>query len=308
MAIADIDMNGARTGGAGLAQWAAIAILGVTWGATFLGIKVALEGFSPLWVAAGRLVLGAAALLSLAALVRDTAPAPAAPRWPYLLFIGSVGSALPFFLLSWGQLHVSSGFAGVAMASVALLVLPLSHVFVPGERMTRWKVAGVAVGFAGVLTLFADRLGGSGHLTGQLACVGGAACYAAASIATRLCPPMEPVRLAAWQLAIGAMIVLPIALAREGLPQMPAIRPVLALVLLALLPTAAANLLRVFVIRTAGPQFMSLTNYMVPVWAVAFGALLLGEAAPSTLLLALALILSGITVSQWPAVRALVAR
>lgn len=284
-------------------QWGAIALLGITWGATFLGIGIALEGFTPLQVAAGRLLIGGAALLALAALTRDTEPEPQGARWPYLLFIGSIGAALPFFLLSWGQLHVSSGFAGVTMASVALLVLPLSHAFVPGERMTSWKVGGVAVGFAGVLALFSDQLSGSGHLFGQLACVGGAACYAMASIATRLCPSMEPVRLAAWQIAVGAAIVVPIALLVEGMPEMPPARPILALILLALIPTATANLLRVFVIRTAGPQFMSLTNYQVPIWAVLFGVVFLGEATPPTLLVALALILSGIFVSQWETIR-----
>ena len=284
-------------------QWGAIALLGLVWGATFLGIGIALEGFTPLQVAAGRLLIGGAALLALAALTPDTGGEAEAARWPYLLFIGSIGAALPFFLLSWGQLHVSSGFAGVTMASVALLVLPLSHAFVPGERMTRWKVAGVAVGFLGVITLFGDRFTGGGHLLGQLACVGGAACYAMASIATRLCPPMEPVRLATWQIVVGAAIVVPIALYVDGVPEMPAARPVLALILLALIPTATANLLRVFVIRTAGPQFMSLTNYQVPVWAVLFGVVFLGEGTPPTLLIALALILSGIFVSQWQTIR-----
>ena len=299
MAIADIDMTGRRATGPGALQWGAIVLLGITWGATFVGINVALEGFTPLWVAAGRLALGGALLAALSGFVprAETAPADGS-RWPWLLFIGSVGAALPFFLLSWGQLHVSSGFAGVTMASVALMVLPLAHLLVPGERMTPWKAAGVAVGFAGVVTLFSGRFEGGGHLLGQLACVGGAACYAMASIATRLCPPMDPVRLAAGQLVVGAAIVVPIALLHEGPPPVPEMRPLVALALLALIPTATANLLRVFVIRTAGPQFMSMTNYMVPIWAVIFGAALLGEGTPPTLLAALVLILSGIAVTR----------
>lgn len=286
------------------ASWAMIAALGLVWGATFLGIAIALEGLPPLWVAAGRLVLGAAALGALAA-TRPRSPA-AGRRWPHLLVMGVAGAAVPFFLLSWGQQHVSSGFAGVSMAAVALIVLPLSAALVPGERMSVPKALGVAVGFAGVVALFWGRFEGGTEAAalGRLACLGAAACYAVASVATRLCPPMEPVRLAAAQLAIGAAILLPAALAAHGLPEVPPARPLAALLLLALLPTAAANLLRVAVIRTAGPQFMSLTNYQVPVWAVAFGAAFLGEAVPGTLLLALGLILSGIAVTQWPAIRA----
>ena len=290
----------------GLPQWLAIVALGVTWGGTFLGIKIALEGLTPLWLAAGRLVIGALVLGGLAlALGRPRAPRDGRARWPWLLVIGGVGAALPFFLLSWGQLHVSSGFAGVSMASVALMVLPLSALFVPGERMTVWKTLGVCTGLAGVVLLFWGRFGDGGDAVAlaRAACLGGAACYAAASIATRLTPEMDPIRLAAAQLIVGAAIVVPIALWREGVPPVPEARPLVALLVLALLPTAGANLLRVFVIRTAGPQFMSLTNYQVPVWAVAFGVLFAGEDAPGTLLAALALILSGIAVTRAPAIR-----
>ena len=290
----------------GLPQWLAIAALGLTWGGTFLGIKIALEGLSPLWVAALRLGIGAALLGSLAlVLERPSEPRDGRRRWPWLMVIGGIGAALPFFLLSWGQLHVSSGFAGVSMASVALMVLPLSAAFVPGERMTVWKTLGVAMGLAGVVLLFWGRFGDGGEATAlaRAACLGGAACYAVASIATRLTPPMDPIRLAAGQLVVGAAIMLPLALWLEGVPPAPGMRAGAALLVLALLPTAAANLLRVYVIRTAGPQFMSLTNYQVPVWAVVFGVLFAGEAAPPTLLAALALILSGIAVTQAPALR-----
>ena len=223
-----------------------------------------------------------------------------------------MGAALPFFLLSWGQVRVASGFAGVSMAMIALLVLPLSHLFVPGETMTLRKTIGVLLGVGGVAALFWGRFdGGTDGLAefwGQAACIGAAACYAMASIATRLCPPIEPIRLAAAQLSVGAAIVLPIALIREGLPAIEPSTALTALIVLALVPTAGANLLRVVVIRSAGPQFMSLTNFQVPVWAVIFGALILGEPIPPQLTLALVLILSGITVTQWPALRRLAAR
>ena len=287
-------------------DWAMIATLGVTWGATFLGIKIALEGLAPVWVSAGRLTLAFALLASLAAFRPRDAGTDGRRRWPYLLVMGAVGAALPFFLLSWGQQHVSSGFAGVSMAAVALIVLPLSAALVPGEAMTVPKVAGIAVGFAGVVTLFWGRLGDGtdAAMLGRIACLGAAAGYAVASVATRLCPPMDPVRLAAAQIGIGMAILLPAALLTHGVPAPPPVRPLAALVVLALVPTAAANLLRVAVIRRAGPQFMSLTNYQVPVWAVVFGAAFLGEEVPGTLLLALALILGGIAVTRWPAIRA----
>jgi len=108
-------------------------------------------------------------------------------------------------------------------------------------------------------------------------------------------------------LLIGAAIVLPAAWIVEGPP--PAISGgTLALLgLLGLVPTAGANILRVMVIRSAGPTFMSLVNYIVPVWAVVLGALVLAEPLPPALLGGLALILAGVFLSQWGALRRLFA-
>ena len=122
---------------------------------------------------------------------------------------------------------------------------------------------------------------------------------------TRRLPPMDPIGLAAVMLAVGTAVVIPVAWAVEGPPPLPDTRTVIVLAILGLVPTAGANLLRVLVIRSAGPVFMSLTNYQVPVWSVVFGATILGEPLPPTLLIALALILAGVALSQYRALRRL---
>ncbi len=288
-----------------------VATLGLVWGATFMAIEIALEGITPFWLAAGR--IGFAALLTLSVwgllrgrLWRD----PEQPRpWPNLLVIGTLSSALPFMLLSWGQQSVTSGFAGVSMAGVALMVLPLAHFFVPGERLTLRKGAGFAIGFVGVVILIGGSAftstGAEMETLGRLACVGAAGCYAISSVMTRRLPPMDPIGLAAVMLVVGTAVVIPLAWAVEGPPPLPDTRTVLVLAILGLVPTAGANLLRVLVIRSAGPVFMSLTNYQVPVWSVVFGATILGEPLPPTLLIALALILAGVALSQYRALRRL---
>jgi drug/metabolite transporter (DMT)-like permease len=86
---------------------------------------------------------------------------------------------------------------------------------------------------------------------------------------------------------------------------MPSTQTLLIIAFLGLVPTAAANFLRVTVVRTAGPVFMSLTNYQVPIWSVVMGIILLGEPAPPSLLLALVLILAGVGLSQYGALRRL---
>jgi len=99
--------------------------------------------------------------------------------------------------------------------------------------------------------------------------------------------------------------VLPAAWIVEGPPPSVDGQTLAVLALLGLVPTAGANILRVVVIRTAGPTFMSLTNYIVPVWSVVLGAWILSEPLPPSLLWALALILAGVFLSQWGALRRL---
>jgi drug/metabolite transporter (DMT)-like permease len=281
-----------------LANWAGIATLGLVWGSAFIAMTVALRDLPPLWVAAGRVGIGAL-VLGLIASRRPTSLPARREHVPYIVTIAVLGASLPFFLLAWGQQFIPSAFAGVSMASIALFVLPLAHLFVPGERMTWPKALGVAAGFAGVLVLIGERaVAGGGQLTGQLACVGAAACYAVSSIVTRRCPAIGPIRLATSQTTLAALILVPIALWREGLPPLPGPGPLLALLYLAAIPTAAANLLRVWIVRSAGPSFMSLVNYQVPVWSVILGIALLGEPAPAGLFAALALILGGIGITR----------
>jgi drug/metabolite transporter (DMT)-like permease len=106
-------------------------------------------------------------------------------------------------------------------------------------------------------------------------------------------------------LIMSAAIVIPIALIVEGFPPMPSTKTMIVIALLGLIPTAAANFLRTLVIRSAGPVFMSITNYQVPVWSVVLGALLLGEPLPASLIVAMVFILAGVGLSQFGAFRKL---
>lgn len=290
--------------------WLMIATLGLVWGGTFPLIKLTLEGITPFWLAAGRIGF-AAALLCVVWAWRGLHLFKAEKSWPVLLIIGLFSTALPFMLINWGQQHVSAGFTGLSMAAIPLIVLPLAHLFIPGEQMVLRRLFGFVVGFIGVALLIGGKAFASSNaeleMFGRIACVSAAACYAVSSILTRRLPPVDPVGLAAILLLIGTVIILPVAWALEGPPVMPDGRILGLVALLGLIPTAAANLLRVIVVREAGPTFMTLTNYQVPVWAVLLGALFLGESLPASMLLAMTLILSGLCISQWGALKRLFA-
>ena len=287
-------------------SWLMVATLGLVWGSTFLVIEIALEGITPFWLAAGRIGFATLLMVAVWGLRGWNLFATPAPRaWPTVVVVGALSSAIPFMLLSWGQQYVTSGFAGVSMAAVALLVLPLAHFLVPGEHLTLRKGLGFLMGFVGVVVLIGgnafESTGAALETFGRLACVTAASCYALSSVLVRRLPPVDPIGLATMLLVLGSAIVIPAAWLVEGPPPMPSRETLAILAVLGLIPTAGANLLRVLVIRSAGPTFMSLTNYQVPIWSVVLGALILGEPLPASLLMALALILGGVGLSQYGA-------
>lgn len=291
------------------ANFISILALGLIWGGTFMVVTIALRGFDPVTLATARLVLGAFALTVLAWGLGRPVPRLDPILLCFVAAIGVASGALPFFLLAWGQQYVPSAFAGLSMAVLPLFVLPLAHVFVPGDRMTWRKTGGFALGLVGALILLgpgamAAGQGNAGAL-GQLACIAASLCYACSSILTRRCPPIDPIWLSALSLVVGALIMAPIMLWHVGVPGTAPAPILLAVLGLGLIPTALATLLRVFVIRSAGPSFMTLVNYQVPVWAMLFGALILSETLPGRFFVALALILCGLAVSQWPTLRGL---
>ena len=282
-----------------LGNWLSIFALGLIWGGTFMVVSIALQGYGPLTVACARTTLGAVALLTLMATLRR--PMPSRAALPIIAIIGVLNTALPFALLSWGQQFVPSAFAGISMAALPLFVLPLAHFFTD-EALSLRRGLGVIIGFSGALVLIGPGvllLGTGMEPLGQLACLGATICYASASIMTRRCPPVDPITLAAMTLVVGSVLLVPSMLAFEGLPGWTDTRTGLAILFLGFVPTALAALLRVMVIRTAGSVFMTLVNYQVPLWSVFFGWAILDEALPLTFFAALALILCGVSVSQW---------
>lgn len=294
-------------------NWLRIAALGLIWGASFTTLSVALRDVGPFTVAAVRISLGAVFLLVLMRLwgLRLPPVRSGADRrfWGFALFMALSSNVVPFSLLGWAQQSVASGFAGVCMAAVPLLILPLAHVFVPGERMIPRRLFGFLLGTAGVVVLIGfDAFSSTGkdlESLARLACVGAAAGYAMGSIATRLCPPVHLLALAAAVMSLAALIIVPVALIVEGVPDSVSLKGALSLLYLGILPTGVAQLLLVQTTRSAGPSFFSLVNYMVPVWSVLLGVVFLAETVPPRLFLAMLMILAGVAISQWGALRRL---
>jgi drug/metabolite transporter (DMT)-like permease len=295
-------------------SWLMMISLGFIWGGTFLATEIALVGITPFWLATSRILLGALATTAIWQMQGHRLFVEPAGRGQYglLIVIAALSSTIPFALLAWGQQYVTSGFAGVSMASTALIVLPLAHFMIPGERITWMRTLGFVVGFAGVVVLIGlqafDSNGSQLEIWGRLACVAAAGCYALSSIQLRQVQAIDPIGLSAVLLLIASIYSIPLAWVVEGPPVMPDMYTLGVLAFLGLVPTAAANFLRVYVARTAGPVFLSLLNYQVPIWSILLGAWFLNEALPGTLIWATLLILFGVGLTQYDAIRRLFAK
>jgi drug/metabolite transporter (DMT)-like permease len=286
-------------------DWLFIGFLGLIWGASFMFVSMALEGYGPLTVAATRTTLAAVTLLVLARVMGHKLPVGQGKIWRHIIPTGILSTALPFFLLSWGQQYVPSAFAGPSMAAVPLFVVPVAHFF-SDEKMSTLNTNGVLLGFTGAAVLLGAGVftAGSGDLQSlaRLACIAASLSYAVASVTTRRCPPIQ---LVAMSLTVGAITLVPMMLFFEGVPDWHKSRSGLAIIFLGLVPTALAVLLQVQVIRSAGAVFLTLVNYQVPVWSIIFGVIILSEALPLQFFAALVLILLGLVISKWKALKAI---
>jgi len=262
------------------ATLARFVLLALLWGGSFTFIKVSLEGLAPAQIVLSRLVLGAAVLLAIAA-VRKVALPRGAEVWGHVAGAALFGNVIPFLLLSYGEQGTGAGIAGVLVGSTPLLTLTLAAAALPTERATSRKVVGLVGGFIGVVLLVGPWHSELGTLGGRLACFGAAVSYAIGFVYVRkfLSPRgLAPLSLAASQLVAAAVlqgIVTPF-LAWQT-PEITG-RVAGSILFLGLFSTGLAYVLYFRLIGDAGATTASAVNYLVPVFAVLIGVVLLGEA------------------------------
>ena len=277
-----------------------LCLLAAIWGSSFFTIKIAVETVPPVSVAAGRVGLGALLVL-IVVLVKGRDLPRSRPVWGRMAVVGILNSALPFFLIAWGETRISSGLAAVLMAVGPIAALTCSHFISADDRITGPKIIGFGLGFSGVAVLIGgDALAGfGGALVGELAVLGGAVSYAVSAVLSRGLDRLDPVINSAGTLLCSAAVIVPLALIIDR-PWTVAPSPASlgALIYLGVLPTAGAAFILFHLIRTVGASFVSQVNYIIPVIGMAAGVVVLGEALSARMLFALLMILAGIAISR----------
>jgi drug/metabolite transporter (DMT)-like permease len=280
-----------------------LAALVVLWGSNFMFIKLGVAEVPPATLVATRLVIGAVILVAVIRAMGYVFP-PVGRAWLPYVVLGLVGNCMPFWFISWGQQTIDSALAGILMAIMPLTTLLLAHLFVAGEHMTRNRVLGFLLGFVGIVVLMGPAalagLGGSPiAVLAQLSVLAGALCYAANGVIIRVTLKGEVMVASAAIIAVAAVISLPVALVVDQPWRLdPGWNAVSILLWIGIGPTAIATLVHLKLIASAGPTFMSLINYCIPVVALLIGVALLGEEPGANAYSGLLLILAGIGLSQ----------
>lgn len=284
-----------------------LALLTLIWGSSFLLIKIGLQSLGPLQVSFGRISLGALTLLLLLAVTRDRLPS-FGPFWGHAAVVGLLMNAVPFSLFAWGETRLGSIEAGIWNATTPLMTAITVLVLLRAERPTLLGVAGLAVGFAGVLIVLAPWRGlGEGELAGHLAFAGAAACYGLGTPYMRrhFARRSESiVAISAAQLLCATAVMTVATGMTEGIPDaVPSVASTTSVVALGALGTGIAYVLFTSVIRAAGATIAASVTYLMPIVSTALGVLVLSEPLGWNDPVGALVILAGVAISSVRAAR-----
>jgi len=284
-------------------EWGLFVTLGLIWGSSFLWIKIAVAEIGPFALVSWRLLFGLAGL-ALVVLVRR----PEFPRDRRLLgalaLLGITNTALPFVLISWGEVTIDSAVASILNGTVPLFAMIIAHFSLHDDRMTVPRVVGLVTGFVGVVVLMARDIGPQGVLhgvVGQVAVLVAALLYAGSSVfARRTLRGVSPTVQAFLPLISAEAFVWGGALLTESprlVPQQGSTW--LALAWLGILGSCVAYLLYFNLLQSVGPTRATVVTYVFPVVGVILGVLFLKETVDAHLVGGALLIVAGIAAVNW---------
>ncbi len=276
------------------ADTAMLIVLSVIWGSAFLMIGVTVDEVPPLTIVAGRLVLAALMLTSIALLAGRGLP----PRsmWGVLLAMAVLNNAVPFTLITWAQQHIASSLAATLNATMPLFTFVMA-IGIGSERPTTDKTVGLLVGFVGAAVVMGPDLGDltSSSALGDLAVIGASAAYAASAIVAREKARGDPWVLSSGQMITGALIMTPLALVFDGVPDSSiSTGAALGWAGLGVFSSGFAYIIYFTLVQRISATSVALVGYLIPIVATVLGWAVLDEALGINLFAGMALIIVGI--------------
>jgi len=278
-----------------------LLILSLIWASSFGAIKIAVPEVGPAYIVAARCLIGGMLMLTVSLMVRHAAWPRGILAWLWLALTGVISTATPFYLIAFAEQQISSGMTAILMTIGPIISIILAHVITDDEKITRSKVIGIGLGFCATIYLLRGGMTGfdAVEIAYPLAAMGAACCYAIGGLMAKRMVDVSAEVIAAVVLLSSGTFVLPLVL-KDQIPAFTSLPldVMTALLWLGLFPSGLAFYLRYFLIKRAGYSFVSYVGYLIPVFAVLIGLVLLDEMISFDTMLVMAVILFGLMLTR----------
>ena len=272
-----------------------LTVLALIWASAFFNIKIATYYYGPLTIAFLRIFFGAIPVILLCYFKKIKIEA-FSKDWYWFATIGVINLVIPFFLIAYGVQKVQSNLAAILMASTPLTAAVLAHIFTKNEKINLIKSLGVLIGFSGIIFLFSDNiLINENNFFSAFLILFGSCFYVVGGLLTLKISNKKNENVTASILIWGTLVLLPISLFFEQPWNLnPRLDSTLALVYLGIFSTGIAWLLRFYILKHNGLVFQAQVAYLIPIFGVILGFLILKEAITSKVIISLIAVIIGI--------------
>jgi len=272
-----------------------LTILAFIWASAFFNIKIATYSYGPLTIAFLRIFFGAIPVILLCYIKKIKIEA-FSKEWYWFASIGLINLVLPFFLIAYGVQKVQSNLAAILMASTPLTAATLAHFFTKNEKINLIKSIGILIGFSGIVFLFSDNiLFNENNIFSAFLILFGSCFYVVGGLLTIKISDKKNENVTASILIWGTIILLPISLFVEQPWNLsPRLDSTLSLIYLGIFSTGIAWLLRFYILKHNGLVFQAQVAYLIPIFGVILGFLILEEVITSKVIISLIAVIIGI--------------
>jgi len=281
-------------------NWGLLLLLALLWGSSFFFYKVLVAALPPVTVVLGRVGLAAIAMNLWLAAQGQSMPL-SGKLWLRFLLLGFLNSSLPFVLIAWGELHISSGLASILNATTPIFMVAVAHWGTDDEKLSSGRAMGIALGILGVIVLVGPGvLGGGGAIWGELAVIAASCSYGFGGVYSRRFKDLSPLQAATGQMTGATILLIPLSLLidRPWTLAAPHLDVWAAWLAIALVNTALAYVVYYRMVANVGVTYISLVTLLIPVIALLLGTAFLDESVTLQSLAGMAIIALGLATSD----------
>ncbi|WP_312110828.1 DMT family transporter [Brevibacillus reuszeri] len=279
--------------------------IGIIWGSQFFFVDLVIGSITPITLAAYKAMLGTVtlAILHLFHGNKEKRSAGLGRKvWSLFIWIALLEAVIPFILIGWGQQYINSSTASILLGTVPIFTLIFMKIATPREKLSPWKWVSIFSGFGGLCLLFGPTLSSlsfSGNIMGYLALVGASMSFALSLILLKHLPPISSILAMRNVLFVASVLLLPLAFLFEDPFHISlSWQQVIDVVILGVVQAGIVYMLYNTLIRRTNAAFASLTNYLVPLFGILLGTLILGDQVTWNSIAALVVIFISLAISE----------